>query len=97
MLKYFKILYSKVIYKSLDKLQAPYIFAYSAFVDEQVNKQTKESGFDGCFDGKLTKHHLKMIIKENIRPFAEQVVHSNLENLQKIDLMMEIMDEVELA
>jgi len=70
-LRDFKRMYKKVVYNSLNTLNKPYIFANSSFVDDKVSALTKESGFDGCFESKLTPQRMKIIVQEKIIPFAD--------------------------
>jgi hypothetical protein len=95
-LGYFKQLYSKVIYKALSNLKMPFIFAYSAFVDDKVRSQTNKCGFEGCFEAKLTKQILKSIVKDKISPFAEQVIENNLKDLHELSMMKSAMKGFEL-
>ena len=53
MLQMFQRLYKRVSFRALDKLERPFIFAYSALVNDDVQKKTKECGFDDCIASKL--------------------------------------------
>ena len=60
----FKKLYMKVKYSTLDQLDMPFIFAFSAHVDTHVVYKCGEAGFDSCFDDKLGPPKLLEIINE---------------------------------
>jgi CheY-like chemotaxis protein len=51
--KEYASLYSKVKYKALDKLDRPFIFAYSALINQAIQIQAENCGFDSCLESKL--------------------------------------------
>ena len=55
----------------MDYLKRPFIFAYSAHIDESVIKKTEEAGFDGYIESKLGPDSLAKIIHEYIESFVE--------------------------
>jgi len=57
--RFHKQLFKKVCFKAIDKLERPYIFAYSAFVDDAVKRETSATGFDDCLECKLTPEILQ--------------------------------------
>jgi hypothetical protein len=49
-------------FNSLNGMKRPFIFAYSALVNNEVTEKTKQSGFDGCLD-KLNAVEFQMVVK----------------------------------
>jgi hypothetical protein len=43
-------MFTHIKYKALNTQHQPFIFAYSGYLDEERIAETKEAGFDGCFD-----------------------------------------------
>ena len=49
-----KLTYRKIKYWCLDDLKRPWIFAYSALINEGVRERTINAGFDGCLISPIT-------------------------------------------
>ena len=62
--------YQKVKYVALDGLKRPFIFAYSAFVNDETFKRTNECGFDGCLHSPLTIDVVKDLIGNYVEKFV---------------------------
>ena len=60
-------MYFKVRYRSLKQLNRPFIFAYSAFVNQQIIEDTAKYGFDKCITAPLNQAKIEELIGE----FAE--------------------------
>lgn len=46
-------LYDQVKYQCLDMVNRPFIFAYSALIDNEVEMKIKKYGFDQCFNAPM--------------------------------------------
>lgn len=97
MLQMFQRLYKRVSFRALDKLERPFIFAYSALVNDDVQKKTKECGFDDCIASKLGPDELQDVIHQQIDPFVEIVIDRTLKTLKKSDLMKQIIRKMDYA
>ena len=49
-------------YNSLDLMQRPFMFAYSALTNSKVHEDTRLCGFDKCLDSPLSKLKIETII-----------------------------------
>ena len=83
--------YSKVCFKTLDNLKKPFVFAYSAHVDDRVKANTKAAGFDGCLNSKLDPMALESVVKENIMPYCQGEIFSHMNDMDRQAAMREFM------
>ena len=83
LLSLFQELYKKVSFRTLDRLDRPFIFAYSALVDNETISKTKDAGFDGCLETKLGPTELQQVINDHIDNFAQKVIDRNLDTMEK--------------
>ena len=54
--------YKKIKFHTLDYIKRPFIFAFSAHIDEQVTKTTTKAGFDACISSPLTMKEFDWVI-----------------------------------
>lgn len=73
------ILYQKVKYWSLDSLRRPYIFAYSALINNQIRERTTEAGFDGCLSAPISVQDLQDLKKNYIDKYVNQFMQEQLQ------------------
>ena len=59
----------------MDSLSRPFIFAYSAHIDEAVIKKTNDAGFDGYIESRLSPDSLGKIIHDYIDIFVEKSIN----------------------
>ena len=74
----FKRLYKKVSFNVLNNMDKPFVLAYSAFVNQEIIEKTKESGFDGCLEEKLSPKELQEVIKGHVDAFILQELTSTV-------------------
>ena len=74
MKKILEKVYLKVEYKPMSVLKRPFIFAYSAMVDENVMLQTKIAGFTDCYDSPLALSKVEQVIKLYIGNFSKKYI-----------------------
>ena len=80
----------------MDCLKRPFIFAYSAHIDESVIKKTEEAGFDGYIESKLGPESLAKIIHNYIETFVESIIDQKMMKHQRADKMKEIIRDIDL-
>jgi hypothetical protein len=51
-------------------MKRPFIFAYSALINNKVIEETRLSGFDKCVDSPLNKIKIEGLIDESIEMWA---------------------------
>lgn len=73
-MEYFVQLYESTKYRSLDLLQRPFIFAYSALIDAEVEQKCQEIGFDSCFSAPMNFE----AFRNQVLPFLEESVNNYL-------------------
>ena len=64
----------------MDSLKRPFIFAYSAHIDESIIKKIEEAGFDGYIESKLGPDSLTKIIHDYIETYVESIIDQMLES-----------------
>ena len=77
----FKKLYQNACFKVMDNMPRPFIFAYSAQIDEAVIKLIEDAGFDGYIDSKLGPESLSKVVHDHISSFVEKIIDEKLEDL----------------
>ena len=65
----------------MDNMPRPFIFAYSAQIDEAVIKLIEDAGFDGYIDSKLGPESLSKVVHDHISSFVEKIIDEKLEDL----------------
>ena len=72
--------YDKVKYWCLDELNRPYLFAYSALINQTTQKKTIETGFDGCFLAPITKDTMDLLFGKFIDQSVTNLMSENFLN-----------------
>jgi hypothetical protein len=54
-------------------MNRPFIFAYSAMVNNQVKEKTKKGGFDNCIDSPLNKMKIERTFADYLNVFVFQM------------------------
>ena len=80
----------------MDSLQRPFVFAYSAHIDQDIIKKIEEAGFDGYIESKLGPDSLTKIIHDYIETYVETIIDQKFESNQRVDTMKEIIHNIDL-
>ena len=80
LLEIFKDMYTKVSLRVLDQLQRPFIFAYSAQVDQEIIQRTSQVGFDGCLETKLGVTELREVMDNYVSRLCSSTIDSSMTN-----------------
>lgn len=70
----FEKILNKLKYNALSLKKVPFIFAYTALVNDDIVNQTKEAGFDECFLSPLTNQKVELIVKEFIDKTCQKII-----------------------
>mgnify|MGYP001017839840 CR=1 FL=1 len=65
-------LFHKVKYWYLNNNKRPYLFAFSAFMDDGTRKQTIKAGFDGCLQTPLTLEMIQNLVSNSVDTIVTQ-------------------------
>ena len=63
-------MYQKVRFKSLKHLNRPFIFAYSAFVNQAVIEDTLKYGFDKCIEAPLNFTKIEQLFNDYLEHYS---------------------------
>ena len=70
MLKIFNSFYARQKYQALVYLKRPFMFAYSAMINNKVIEKAELSGFEECIDAPLTKDKIENAISDYLNMYA---------------------------
>ena len=73
-------MYQNTCFKALDRLDKPFIYSYSAYIDKNVIQKSKAHGFDGV-EGQLNHQTLQEILRKDIFTSVNHVINSHFQNL----------------
>ena len=71
-------------------MRRPFIFAYSALVNDQVTERTKQCGFDGCLD-KLNALEFQETVVTYLKEFINHVIAKNIKNQSILEIMKNVL------
>lgn len=70
--------YDKIKYNTLQKLEKPFIFAYSSLVTKDILDKTKIAGFITCLSSPLTVGMVNQLIAQHLDAFAQHEIDNSL-------------------
>lgn len=79
-------------YKILDERSRPFIFAFSALINDRVIAQINTAGFDGYVENKLTKVELEEIIQDYIDTYINIQIEQKLQDFEKAKKIMQLIE-----
>lgn len=85
-------MYKNVRYKSLKNLRRPFMFAYSAFINQKIKDETSYHGFDKCIDAPLNQTKLEQIQYEYVDEYSYRLTKLMLEKLGPVPYLEEMLD-----
>jgi len=60
---------------SLDRIDRPFIYAYSSYINDDVRKKTAECGFDRTLEEQLSVHSMNLILQKDVFSFVNKIVN----------------------
>ena len=85
-----KATYQKIKYWCLNDLKRPYIFAYSALINEEIRLNTIEAGFDGCLISPITVESINDCMTNFIDKYVTQFMAEQLLSLSQSHLLEQL-------
>ena len=85
-------MYQKLRYKSLKFLNRPFIFAYSAFINQKIIDETTKNGFDKCIEAPLNQIKIEQIFDEYDENYSFYMTKLLLEKLGPVPKFEEMID-----
>jgi predicted house-cleaning noncanonical NTP pyrophosphatase (MazG superfamily) len=73
-------------------MKRPFIFAYSALVNDEITERTKKSGFDGCLD-KLNALEFQGTVKTYLDEFIIHIIDKNIKNYSILEIMKRVIKD----
>ena len=67
-------------YHSLDNIQYPYLFAFTANLTEEIKQSCIDTGFDGCLSSPLTMTDITDLITNYVDKFVDRYMTNQLQN-----------------
>jgi hypothetical protein len=78
---------------ALNKLKRPFIFAYSKFVNKDIEVRSKQVGFDCCINSQLGPKELNEVILTYIDTYAYKFLHQRISEQFKLDHILQLIRE----
>lgn len=94
MLKIFNVLYANQRYEALVYMKRPFMFAYSAMVNNKVIEKAQQSGFEECIDAPLNKIKIENVISDYINMYAYHLTRKMLSQLGPVPNLAEMIDDI---
>ena len=94
MLKIFNVLYANCRYEALVYLKRPFMFAYSAMVNNKVIEKAQQSGFEECIDAPLSKAKIENVINDYINMYAFHLTRKMLSQIGPVPYLAEMIDDI---
>ena len=85
-------MFKNVRYKSLKNLRRPFMFAYSAFINQNIKDETSQHGFDKCIDAPLNQTKIEQILSEYVDDYSYHLTKIMLEKLGPVPNLREMLD-----
>jgi hypothetical protein len=82
--------YNRIRFYALDNIQRPFIFAYSQFVDEEIEKRCQNVGFDCCINSVLGPKELSYVINTFINSYCTRFLDQKISEKVQLDNMLEL-------
>lgn len=78
-------------YWCLGDLKRPYIFAYSALINEETRQNTIEAGFDGCLISPITVECIKDLMTNFVDNYVNQFMSDRLLTISQFQILNKIL------
>jgi hypothetical protein len=90
MLSLIRRFYNRIRFYALDNIQKPFIFAYSQFVDDDIEKRCQNVGFDCCINSVLGPKELSYVINTFINSYCIKFLDQKISEKVHLERMLEL-------